>query len=113
MKEQLLKQIIEKQDELIHHLFVTGEYCQICEALNNELSLLKSQLEEEEKKGKYFDEDGEIYAGVHVICEGKKYVTGNRRYPLVELFHNGKFIKTVNQKDIIVTPTKDENTNLH
>lgn len=51
---------------------------------------------------KYFDETGEIYQGVTVIYEGKKYITGNRRYPLVELFEGRKFFKTVNQKDIVI-----------
>jgi len=54
------------------------------------------------EKDDVFAPDGEIYAGVKVMYKGKIYITGNRKYPLVELFEGDKFIKTVYQHEIMV-----------
>lgn len=56
---------------------------------------------------KYISQTGEIFAGVYVIYKGAIYETGNRKFPMVELFKNGKFIKTVNQEDLIIIKTKN------
>ena len=39
--------------------------------------------------------ENDLDGGVRVKYKGEKYTTGNRRHELVELYKDGKFVRTV------------------